>query len=143
MKVYRLVNSKYDPIEIGANLTRTSDHSHQKYGEGMYFALSREDALHFAKSQHGHAYTHLLTCLIENANENDFVDLRKKPNSMATSKFRTLPMKARAPRYCKQQKKKGLIWSSTPGKQAARAEVCLYPEHIQNAVIIESAEKLG
>ena len=143
MKVYRLVNSKYDPITIGENLTRTSDHSYQKYGEGMYFAASRADALNFAKAQHGHAYTHLLTCRIEEASQDDFVDLRREQNCLATSEFRTLPMKKRAPEYCRQQQKKGLIWSSIAGKDTlAWTEVCLYPEHILDGVVIEAAEKL-
>ena len=62
MKVFRLVHSAHDPVEKGAFLTRASNHSHQKIADGIYFALSRDEALVFAKKPHGHTYSHLLTC---------------------------------------------------------------------------------
>jgi hypothetical protein len=112
MILYRLVDSAIDPIKVGERLTRTSDHSHQKFGEAMYFATTREDALIFAraqhaKAQHGHKYTHLLRCRIENARLDDFVDLRKEPNCIAQSKFRRQLMTKAAPAHCKQRQKKG------------------------------------
>jgi len=63
MKVFRLVHSAHDPVEKGAFLTRTSSHSHQKIADGIYFALSRDEALIFAKKSHGHTYSHLLDVL--------------------------------------------------------------------------------
>ncbi len=142
--VYRLVNSEHDPIKAGGRLTRVSNCSNQKYGKGMYFALSREDALIFSEAQHGHKYTHLLKCRIENASLDDFVDLRKEPNCIVKSKFGSLPKTEGAPAYCGQQKKKGLIWSSKHGLEtAAWTELCLYPEHVSDSVVIEDAEELA
>lgn len=144
MTVYRLVNSKYDPIQVGARLTRPSNRSNQKFGAGMYFALTREDALNFAKGQHGHKYTHLITCNIENATPEDFVDLRENENVMVNGDLGQLSPKKRAPAYCKLFNKKGLIWESVAGKSTtAWTELCLYPQHIANGVLITAAEDLN
>lgn len=62
MKAFRLVNCDHDPIKVGEYLERASTHSNQKLCVGMYFSTSRKDALEFAKKDHGHIYTHLLTC---------------------------------------------------------------------------------
>jgi hypothetical protein len=74
MKAFRLVNCDHDPITVGAYLERASTHSKQKLCDGMYFSTSREDALEFAKKNHGHKYTHLLTCELRDMHESDFVD---------------------------------------------------------------------
>jgi hypothetical protein len=140
MRVYRLVNEEHDSVTAGMRLTRISDYSHQKLGEGMYFALSREDALAFAATQHGHKYTHLLGCVLENMTHDNFVDLRSSPNLLVRSKFNHLPKRQQGPAYCNTHGKNGVIWNGAPGKRWV--ELCLYPEHIGNGVLIESVEPL-
>ena len=80
MKVFRLVHSAHDPVEKGAFLTRASNHSHQKIADGIYFALSRDEALVFAKKPHGHTYSHLLTCDLLGVSEQDVVNLVENCN---------------------------------------------------------------
>lgn len=108
MRVYRLVNFLHDKVEIGRPLARTSSNSNQKLGQGTYFALSKDDALTFASSSHGHVYTHLLECEIDGAVDEDFVDLRVNRN--AISGHGSIKMKY--PQYCQENNKAGVIWTS-------------------------------
>lgn len=80
LKLYRVVNREFDPIVAGVQLTRCSDNSNQKHGDGIYFVISRADALAFARSDHKHTYTHVLTCRLKDISMEDFVDLRIDPN---------------------------------------------------------------
>jgi hypothetical protein len=137
MNVYRLVNCDHDPITVGATLIRGSDHSRQKLGPGMYFAISREAALEFAKTRHGHTYTHLLTCRLKGITEKDFVDLVKEPFVISRSEFKALPYDQRGSAYCAKHGKKGIIW-----KAIDWVEVCLFAQHIGDSVIVESVEML-
>jgi hypothetical protein len=120
MQVYRLVNQEHDPIEVGSFLTRTSDHSRQKYAVGIYFALTREDALAFAKQDHGHTYTHLLTCRLKGVSESELVDLIA--DAKLISRFKTSE-KASQPglttrelneKYCEIHGKKGTRVARSP-----------------------------
>jgi hypothetical protein len=138
MRLFRLVNHQHDPIEVGTILTRTSNHSNQKMGKGMYFATTRDDALRFAKTQHRHVYTHLLGCQLEGTTENDFIDLVEDPNLIVKSEFRELRSAERGLAYAKKYGRKGLIWRATNGW----TEVCLFADYVQNVVIIESVEAL-
>lgn len=45
MVAYRLVDRHHDSIEVGSVLLRTSSHSHQKFGWGMYFCLTRKKVM--------------------------------------------------------------------------------------------------
>jgi hypothetical protein len=149
LTVYRLVDKEHDPVGVGKRLTRISDCSNQKYGPAMYFAFTREDALNFAKAQrakgeHGHKYTHLLTCRIEHASSEEFVDLRATPNVMMSGRFRNLPTSKKAPAYCKEHGKKGVIWQSQAGLISPEwTELCLYQEHVGKDVVIVAAEDLA
>jgi hypothetical protein len=138
MQVYRLVDKKHDPIEVGKTLERCSDHSNQKLGEGIYFAPSRESALEFAKTKHHHTYAHLLTCRLEGITEMDFVDLSKDPHVIDNSEFGSLTHKMRNQKYCEKYSKKGIIWKAVSGW----VEVCLFAEHVSHRVIIEAVEVL-
>jgi hypothetical protein len=140
MRVYRLVNSAHDPITPGQKLVRASDHSHQKLGEGIYFAASADDARQFAKTEAGHTYTHLLTCRLENMTEGNFVNLVNEPNLIVRSEFKDLPVAERRLAYCKKHNKVGVIWKA---QKFGWIEVCLFSEYIRDAVIIESAEPLS
>jgi hypothetical protein len=106
----------------------------------MYCTLTREDALAFSRTAHGHKYTHLLTCRIVNATADDFVDLRIDQNVLVKSKFGRLPTRQRGPAYCEAHNKKGLIWGGAPSTKWA--ELCLLPGHIGDGLVIESAEPL-
>jgi hypothetical protein len=144
MQVFRLVNDKYDPIEISNVLSRTSDHSNQKIAEGMYFALTREDALEFSRKNHGHAYTHLLTCRIEGVSKDDLVDLIADPNLFVrlnvttNSPLNGLKGRELHTKYCEIHRKKGILWKAANGW----TELCLLKAHATNSVIIEAAEAL-
>jgi hypothetical protein len=145
MKVYRLVNCDYDPIVVGARLSRSSDHSHQKLGEGIYFSVSRNDALQFARTNHKHVYTHLLTCRLRNITKDDFVDLVNDPNRIVKAKaergsnLKTLSGRKLNVAYCKRQGKKGVIWAAQNGW----TEGFLLSEYINDAVSIENVETLS
>jgi hypothetical protein len=144
MKAFRLVDQRYDPVEVGRYLTRISDFSNKKLGRGMYFALTREDALQFAKKDHGHEYTHLLTCKLVNVTEDDFADLIANPNLLATLKVRPnsplfgLTGTDLKVKYCEVHGKKGIIWQATNGW----SELCLLPTFVNDAVVIEASEAL-
>jgi hypothetical protein len=145
MKVYRLVNCDYDPVVVGARLRRSSDRSHQKLGEGIYFSSSRDDALQFAGTNHKHKYTHLLTCRLRNITKDDFVDLVSDPNCIVKakaepgSKLKGFSGKKLYVAYCKEHGQKGVIWSA----QGGWTEVCLLSEYIDDAVDIEHVEALN
>jgi hypothetical protein len=145
MLVYRCVNQEHDPVEVGSHLTRTSNYSKQKLAEGMYFAVTREDALTFSRKDHGHTYTHLLTCRLKDVSKSDLVDLivdaqlishfkRSEEVSRAGLSGRELNRK-----YCEIHSKKGLLWTASANSWA---EVCLFPEFVNSAVVIEAVEKL-
>jgi len=147
--VYRLVDAEHDEIEVGKRLIRISDHSNQKYGPAMYFTLTREDGLKFAKAQqakreHGHKYTHLLTCRIENASLGEFVDLRATPNIMVSGRFRNMRTAERAAAFCGENGQRGVIWQSHASLNSPEwTELCLYPEHVGNNVLIVASEAVG
>lgn len=149
LTVYRLVDTEHDPVDAGTSLTRISGYSNQKYGPAMYFAFTREDSLNFAKAQrakgeHGYKYTHLLTCRIEDASLEQFVDLRATPNVMMSGRFRSLSTSKRGPAYCKEHEKKGVIWQSQASLNSPKwTELCLYPEHVGSNVVIVAAEDLA
>jgi hypothetical protein len=124
MQLYRLVNSKYDPVVPGQYLTRTSDQSNQKLGGGMYFALSQADATAFAATR-TYDYDHLLTVDIA-FSVADFFDLRADSNAVQKwlqeeVKAKTRPMTDlfqlkvhdRHEAFCRAKGVKGLIWSPT------------------------------
>ena len=144
MRVYRLVNCEYDPITVGTQLTRSSDHSHQKLAEGIYFSVSRDDALQFAGANHGHVYTHLLTCQLKNITIDDFIDLVSDPNCILKAKAKSksnlkmLSGKKLNVAYCREKGKKGLIWRA----QNRWIEICLLADYIGDSVEIEHAEAL-
>ncbi len=131
MRVYRLVNFLHDEVEVGRHLARASSYSHQKLGQGTYFALTKADALAFALSQHGHVYTHLLECEIAGVAEANFVDLRENQNAIAGSD----PIKTRYPKYCQKQLKEGVIWTS-----GVWDELVLYDFSSFKARIVGSSE---
>ena len=144
MQVFRLVNHKYDPIELSRPLSRTSNHSHQKIAEGTYFSLTREDALDFSKTNHGHVYTHLLTCRVEGVSKDDLVDLIADPNLCvrlsvaANSPLKGLKGRELRTKYCEIHCKKGILWKAANGW----TELCLLSPYALGAVIIEAAEAL-
>lgn len=144
MQLFRLVNKEHDPIEAGSLLTRTSDCSNQKIADGMYFALTREDALKFSTKDHGHTYTHLLTCQLEEISKNDLVDLVKNENQIARFKTSAKPPlsiltgRELNTRYCDIHGKKGILWRARKGW----TEVCILKQFVANSVIIEAAETL-
>jgi hypothetical protein len=142
LTVYRLVNHAHDPIEVGTPLVRSSNHSNQKLAEGIYFCMTREDALNFAKVDHGHTYTHVVTCQLEKITKDDFVDLVSNPNAItkvkSTHPFEGLHGRRLNHAYCEVEGKLGLIWKSIQGW----TEVCLLTEHIGGAVLIVDSEPL-
>jgi hypothetical protein len=110
----------------------------------MYFALTREDALQFAKKDHGHKYTHLLTCKLVNITEDDFADLIANSNLLATLKvppnsplFGLTGTNLKV-KYCEVHGKKGIIWQATNGW----SELCLLPPFVKGTVVIEVSEAL-
>jgi hypothetical protein len=138
MKVYRLVDSDHDPTDVGAFLTRCSDHSKQKLGSGMYFAATRKDALAFAAKHHGHKYSHILTCDLKGVQPDDLVDLVAEPFLIAHSEFKNPVYAQRCLEYAMKYGKKGIIWKAVSGW----IEVCLFAEHVPGSVVIEAAEPL-
>lgn len=111
----------------------------------MYFSVSRGDALQFARTNHKHLYTHLLTCRLTNITKDDFVDLVSDPNRILKAKaelrsnLKTLSVKKLHAAYCKEHGKKGVIWTAKHGW----TEVCLLTEYIDDAVVIEHVEALN
>lgn len=141
MKAFRLVDETHDPIKEGELLTRTSDHSHQKLADGMYFALSREAALSFATKPHGHRYTHLLYCDLDDIEMDDLWDEIVDPNRIARFKSQDeSPRQARA-RYGKENNKKGFIWQARGVE--SWTELCLLSEHVCKVVRIVESEQLA
>lgn len=138
MVVFRLVNAEHDPIATGASLTRPSDHSNQKLGSGMYFALDRDSAMQFAGTRHTYDYTHLLRCELVGLEEADFVDLALTPHIVNKSEHGQLPYRERHLAYCLEHDLKGIIWPSRSGWK----ELCLFDEFIPDTVRIIEAESL-
>ncbi len=140
MVVYRLVNSGHDPIGAGQPLTRPSDHSNQKLGPGMYFAMDEAAALQFSKTRHGHTYTHLLSCDLVGLTSNDFVDIEIPENARA---IRESPhgKKSHSERYynyCLSNGFKGIIWHA----RAGWVELVLFEPFVAGKVIIKEAKAL-
>jgi hypothetical protein len=144
MKVFRLVHSAHNPVEKGAFLTRASTNGHQKIADGIYFALSREEALIFAKKPHGHTYSHLLTCDLIGVSEQDVVNLVENENLIVKwNRGRYPKMKDAAAAFCQQNKKKAILWRSQSSQECERwTELCLLTEHIPNTVLITDVEEL-
>jgi hypothetical protein len=110
MKLYRLVNQAHDPTAVGQFLVRTSTHSNQKMGDGMYFGLDVFEALRFNATRN-HTYTHLLEVDVTHAVA-DFFDLRANENAVVKSPFASEKVAERFLSFCNHHGKKGLIWSS-------------------------------
>ena len=110
MKVFRLVHSAHDPVKKGAFLTRASTHSHQKIADGIYFALSKDEALIFAKKSHGHTYSHLLTCDLIGVSEQDVVNLVENENLLVKWNRGRYPKRRDAAAAFCQNKKKAILW---------------------------------
>lgn len=144
MKAFRLVNCDHDPVSVGAYLERASTYSNQKLCAGMYFATSRKDALEFAKKDHGHIYTHLLTCGLTDMDENDFVDLVADPNLIVRQNRTGQTRREATETFCRENNKKGVIWQSPPSASSRGwKELCLLPQHIQHSVLIREVEELS
>jgi hypothetical protein len=149
MRLYRLVNSKFDPVVPGQYLTRASDKSNQKLGRGMYFALSEADAIAFAKTR-TYEYDQLLTVDIT-LGDADFFDLRADCNAVSTwlqgevkdgkrpmTDLFQLKVHDRHEAFCRAKGVQGLIWSPT-GKLHWDELVVLEPFIGQGALIIAAA----
>ncbi len=94
MKLYRLVDQANDPTTVGHALTRTSTHSHQKNGDGMYFGMDVFECLRFqaaTKAMGKLKYTHLLEVDVL-LQLTDFFDLRANTNAVVRSRFNGLPV---------------------------------------------------
>ena len=143
MQVFRLVHENHDSIEVGSVLTRTSDHSNQKIAKGIYFAVSYEDALAFSKTNHGHTYTHLLTCRLQGIEASDVVDLAAEPNLIlrfkSSSKPPTSNMTGRVlnETYCQIHNKKAILWSAR-----GWVELCVLEAFAKDVALIEAADAL-
>lgn len=142
LRVFRLVHEDHDPVTVGSQLFRISDHSNQKIAKGMYFALTREDALEYARNVRKHEYSHLLTCRVNGVTRDDLIDLISDPNQIEKLKFTApyngLTLRQRNAKYCEDHGKKGLLWKSSEGWR----EFCLLPAFVGDAVVIEVSEKL-
>lgn len=135
MRLFRLVDLKHDPIVPGQHLTRPSDHSNQKLGEGMYFALSFEDAKGFLHARHKHPYTHVLEVEIP-FEIKDFADLRASPNLITgPGTFKNLVFQ-----YCQAHGKRGVIWTQ---RQNEWTELMLLSEYISHGVQIIAATPIS
>jgi hypothetical protein len=137
MKLYRLVDADHDPITAGKKLARTSDHSNQKFGPGMYFATSRDSALEFAATRN-HRYTHLLECEVQGVKEADLADLAADPAVVARWNKQRHPQTQMYERYCQEKALKGLMWQSASGW----VEVVIHAPYIDDNVLIVSVEQL-
>lgn len=144
MKVLRLVHSAHDPVEKGAFLTRASNHSHQKIADGIYFALSRDEALVFAKKPHGHTYSHLLTCDLFGVSEQDVVNLVDNCNLIVKwNRGRYPKRRDAAAAFCRENKKKAILWRAQSSQESESwTELCLLAAHIPNTVLITDVEEL-
>ena len=109
----------------------------------MYFAASREDALAFETKNHGHRYTHLLTCELEDMREEDFLDLIAEPNQIVRQRSPGQSMRDAVRDLCRKNKKKGVIWQSPSSETSSGwKEICLLSDNIPMAVLIIDAEAL-
>lgn len=143
MIVFRLVDSEHDSVREGEFLTRPSSWSYQKIAEGMYFSLSKKDALIFAKKPHGHKYSHLLTCELIGVSDQDIVDLTRNENLITRWNRGRLPRRDAAVAFCREQNKKAILWRSQSSQESETwTELCLLTNHIPNTVRIITAEKL-
>lgn len=137
MIVYRLVDQKHDCITPGQVLTRTSNYSNQKFGDGMYFALDRTSALAF-NAIRKYTYTHLLECDI-NYQPTDFVDLVQSPNLIvAWANQNSLPNSRKITEtYCMANKKVGVIWGAMGVNPWV--ELVLLKQFVTNVKIINAS----
>ena len=142
MIVYRLVDRSHDPIEVGSVLLRTSGHSRQKFGQGMYFCATRNDAQIFLDAHHGYKYTDLLECRLNGITRNDFVDLVNHPNEIVLAKrdfsYEGFAGGSLREEHCRRTGKKGLIWRATKGW----TELVLHAPHVDHVVIVVGSESL-
>ncbi len=142
MIVYRLVDRSHDPIEIGSLLLRTSGHSREKFGRGMYFCATRNDARIFLDAHHGYRYTDLLECRLDGITRNDFVDLVNHPNEIVLAKrdfsYEGFAGGSLREEYCRRKGKKGLIWRANRGW----TELVLHSPHVDHGVIVIGSEPL-
>lgn len=148
MRVFRLVNSEYDPTKIGEPLSRESDHSNQKLGQGMYFALTEKDACKFAKSPSGYKYTHLLECELPYEKCN-FCDLTEDSNAIERwwliqfhndfSKLNSTLFREKIKLYCEHHDQVGVIWASSQ-LAGGWTELVVLKSHIKGIEIINSSK---
>lgn len=138
MIVYRLVDKAHDNIAPGETLSRTSDKSKQKLGDGVYFALDRGSALDFAHKDHGYTYTHLLKCEVPGRSVSDFADLISDPSLITCWASGRWGLREAVPLYCKANKLFGAIWQATDGWK----ELVLLKEFAVGTVRIVESEKL-
>jgi len=124
LTLFRLVHVDHDPVQVGQKLSRSSDKSNQKLGKGMYFALSRQDALGFAGTRN-YAYTHLVEVTVPYA-VSDFFDQRKDENAVAkwvsTHPNPDIPpnfekVHGRSTRFCEAHNCVGFIWEPKGSKR--------------------------
>ncbi len=137
MKLYRLVHETNDPVTPDKILTRSSDHSNQKFGPGMYFAISRESAMQFAQTRK-YKYTHLLECKVSNVKDCDIVDLVNNPLLITKWKQTGKPIPEEYLRYCTKHELKGIKWEA----RAGWIEVVIHHPHYLNNVKIVKSERL-
>lgn len=139
MIVYRLINEKYDTTSPGEFLCRTSDHSNQKLGDGIYFALDHNSAIQFAGT-HNHKYTHLLKCEIEGCSPADFADLVSEPSLITRWKVGKFSgLREAVPAYCNENGLRGLVWEA----RAGWTELLLLKQFAVGTVRVIEAEKLS
>ena len=132
MKLYRLVNVAYDPVTVGQYLTRPSNHSNQKNGEGMYFAVDRQSAISFNKNVI-HTYTHLVECDLPDFYEENFADTNIIKRKWEETIIQSIV------RFCADNKLKGVKWQASNNKWI---EYVVLSEHIGIGFLITASEKL-
>ena len=109
MQAFRLVNinKAEDPIEVGAYLTRISDKkSHNKLADGMYFALTKDDAMSFARINTEYKYSHLLKCELVGIENSDIFDETENENFFVRHKKEKESTRDARARYCKEKQEK-------------------------------------
>ena len=137
---YRLVNEAHDPVRVGENLTRASDHSHQKLGAGMYFAVDEQAAIQFSLTRHGHTYTHLLECELLGLSASDFLDIDIMENARAVrrSTHGGKPYDQRHYDYCIENNLKGVLWRA----RAGWVELVVFAPFVSNNIVIKKTTDL-
>ena len=137
MQLYRLVNEKFDPVQVGSRLERSSSNSNQKLGDGMYFAVNRQSALDFAATRN-HPYTHLLTCEVEGITEDDLADMVSDPACVTRWKgSRRISSREAYVQYCAEHGLRGIRAGF-----ANWEEIVIHDQHLTGNVRIVDSEKL-